>query len=92
MLISGNGISTYLNRTTYYVTRRTQFVDLPPSVAKELRQTEYLIRCYLAGVSFIVQDAARDEEFKATHLLSYLAQDYIQSAIFDHRSSDGGGP
>ena len=61
--------------------RRTQFADFLPSVAKELRQTDYLIRCYLAGIGFIVQDAARAEEFKATHLLSYLAQDYIQSAI-----------
>ena len=26
-------------------------------------------------------DAARDDEFKTTHLLSYIAQDYIQSAI-----------
>jgi hypothetical protein len=65
----------------FWFTRRTQSVDLPPSVAKEVRQTDYLIRCYLAGIGFIIHDAARDPEFKTTHLLSYLAQDYIQSAI-----------
>jgi hypothetical protein len=60
---------------------RTQFADLRPELVEQLRQIDYIIRCYLAGIGFIVHDAAREEEFKTTHLLSYLAQDYIESAI-----------
>jgi hypothetical protein len=61
--------------------KRTQFADLRPDLVKSLRYTDYIIRCYLAGVDFVVHDAAREQEFKTTHLLSYLAQDYIESAI-----------
>jgi hypothetical protein len=62
-------------------TGKTQLADLPPDLAEQLRQTDYIIRCYLAGIGFIVHDAGRAPEFTTTHLLSYLAQDYIESAI-----------
>jgi hypothetical protein len=62
-------------------TARTQFADLRPDLVKPLRKTDYMLRSYLAGISFIVHDAGREEEFKTTHLLSYLAQDYIESAV-----------
>ena len=60
---------------------RTKFSDLPPELAKELRTTDLIIRSYLAAVGFIVCDAAREEGFKTTHLLSYIVDDYIQSSI-----------
>jgi hypothetical protein len=65
----------------FWLAKRTQFTDLAPDLVKPLRDTDYILRCYLAGVGFITADAARDQEFKTTHLLSYLAQDYIESAI-----------
>jgi hypothetical protein len=65
----------------FWLAKRTQFTDLPPELVKPLHNTDYIVRCYLAGVGFIVHDAARDQDFKTTHLLSYLAQDYIESAI-----------
>jgi hypothetical protein len=60
---------------------RTRFQDLPTRLSKELRITDLIIRSFLAAVGFIVQDAAREEEFVSTHLLYYIAQDYIESAI-----------
>jgi hypothetical protein len=60
---------------------RTQFADLSPALAEQLRTTDVIIRSYLAGVGFIVHDTARNEDYKTTHLLSYIAQDYIESSI-----------
>jgi hypothetical protein len=60
---------------------KTQFEDLPDELVKQLRTTDLIIRSYLAGIGFIVHDTARDEDFKTTHLLSYIAQDYIESSI-----------
>src|SRR5258708_27133827 len=65
----------------FWLAKRTQFTDLRPDLVEPLRNTDYILRCYLAGVGFVVHDAARDQEFKTTHLLSYLTQDYIESAI-----------
>ncbi len=36
---------------------------------------------YLAALRFVVAESERDPEFAANHLLSYLAQDFIESAI-----------
>lgn len=36
---------------------------------------------YLAALRFVVADAERDPKFSTNHLLSYLAQDFIESAI-----------
>ncbi|MGE5648311.1 MAG: hypothetical protein ACM336_21235 [Acidobacteriota bacterium] len=36
---------------------------------------------YLAALRFIVADAGRDPSFSTNHLMSYLAQDFIESAV-----------
>jgi hypothetical protein len=61
--------------------QRTDFNDLPPDLAVALRQTDYIVRSYLAGLSFLVHDTSRDPSFLGNHLLSYLAQDVLQSAL-----------
>lgn len=60
---------------------KTKLEDLPADLAKSLQKTDLIIRSYLAGVSFIVQDTARDPSYVDNHLLSYLAQDILQSSI-----------
>ncbi|MGQ0582215.1 MAG: hypothetical protein ACT4O6_09790 [Reyranella sp.] len=40
-----------------------------------------MIQAYLLGLSFLVKDAGRDPTYFTNHLLSYLAQDFIQSAV-----------
>jgi hypothetical protein len=60
---------------------KTKIEDLPPELAEGLGKTDMIIRSYLAGVQFIVQDTARDPNYGGNHLLSYLAQDLLQSAI-----------
>lgn len=42
---------------------------------------EGIMREYLTALRFVVADAGRDPEFGASHLLSYLGQDLIESAI-----------
>lgn len=60
---------------------KTAFEDLPSDLAQPLKQTDFYLRSYLAGVQFIVKDTARDPEYSTNHLLSYLAQDFIQSSL-----------
>lgn len=60
---------------------RTNLDDLPPDLAKAIRETEFIARSYLAGLSFIVQDTGRDPAYLPNHLLSFLSQDILQSAI-----------
>lgn len=60
---------------------RTDITDLPANHAAALRQTDLIVRSYLAGLSFVVQDTGRDPKFFGNHLLSYLAQDIVQSVI-----------
>jgi hypothetical protein len=55
--------------------------ELPEALAPEIRETEYICRSFLAGLSFVVYDTGRDETYINNHLLSYTAQDYLQSAI-----------
>jgi hypothetical protein len=40
-----------------------------------------IVHAYLTAVGIIVGDTSRDPSFGANHLLSYLAQDFIESAI-----------
>lgn len=60
---------------------KTTFEDVQPDIAASLKETDLIIRSYLAAVSFIVQDTARDPEYVNNHLLSYLAQDILQSSV-----------
>lgn len=61
--------------------RRTQFEDLSPELAAPLRETERIIQSYLQGLAFIGADAGRDPDYTKNHLLYYLVQDFIQSAV-----------
>jgi hypothetical protein len=60
---------------------KTQFQQLPKELVEPLRQTELIVRSYLQSLSFIVGDAGRDPKYITEHLLSYLAQDLIQSTV-----------
>jgi hypothetical protein len=57
--------------------------SLPPSAdtTAALKTTSTIVHEYLAGIGFIIGDAARDPGFGTTHLLSYLSQDFIESAV-----------
>lgn len=61
--------------------QKAQFQQLPEELVGPLRQTELIVRSYLQGLSFIVGDAGRDPKYIAEHLLSYVAQDLVQSAV-----------
>lgn len=60
---------------------KTDLATLPPELANELHETDRIVRSFLAGLSFIIKDTARDSSFRDEHLLSYLGQDILQSAI-----------
>jgi hypothetical protein len=53
----------------------------PPHLAEFIRETQYIARSYLGGLSFIVMDTARDPKSAANHLLSCLSQDLLQSEV-----------
>lgn len=57
--------------------------SLPPSAepTAALKTTATIVHEYLAGIGFIIGDTARDPGFGTTHLLSYLSQDFIESAV-----------
>ncbi len=78
-ITSPTAISAEQNGRPMY--QRTNFNDLPPDLAEALRQTDGIVRSYLAGLSFLVQDTSRDPSFLGNHLLSYLAQDVLQSTL-----------
>lgn len=61
--------------------RGTELRDLPPELAEVIRTTEYTTGAFLAGVSFIVLDTSRDPTYLSNHVLSYLAQDILQSSV-----------
>lgn len=54
--------------------RRTAIDELPEELVEPLRETDFIIRSFLAGLSFIINDARRDPGYVNNHLLSYLAQ------------------
>ena len=55
--------------------------EIPGHLTALVRHTEQLIGAFLAGIDFIIRDTSRDPGYSDTHLLSYTAQDYLQSAI-----------
>jgi len=61
--------------------QRTDLAALPPELAKEIGETEFLAMHYLAVMSFLITDAKRDPDYFSTHLLSCLSQDILQSAV-----------
>ncbi|MBB5746529.1 hypothetical protein [Brevundimonas variabilis] len=61
--------------------RGTELRDLPAELADVIGSTQNIARAYLAGLGFIVQDTARDPSYLANHVLSYLAQDLLQSGV-----------
>jgi hypothetical protein len=61
--------------------KQTKIEDLPPELVEALRATEIIVGSYLHGLSFIVHDTARDPKYVENHLLFYLAQDFLQSAV-----------
>ena len=59
----------------------TNLDDLPTELANSIRNTEFITRSYLGGLSFIVSDTGRDPQYASNHLLSRLAQDLLQSSV-----------
>ena len=60
--------------------RPTKLEELPADKKVALTETTKIVSAYLQGLGFIVQDTGRDPKYLTTHLLSYLAQDFLQSA------------
>lgn len=60
---------------------KTIIDDLPSDLIAPARRLDLLARSYLAAVSFTARDTARDVSYWDNHLLSYLANDFIQSAL-----------
>jgi hypothetical protein len=57
-----------------------QKFEIPEPTRSALNTTRQIVHDYLAALRFIVGDASRAPDFDATHLLSYLSQDFIESA------------
>jgi hypothetical protein len=55
-------------------------VNLEPRDQK-LRQTRDICLSFLQGLGIIVHDTGRDSAYFQNHLLSYVAQDFLQSAL-----------
>ena len=54
--------------------------EIPDALAAALATTRRIVREYLSAMRFIVGNSARDPAFTSTHLLSYISQDFIESA------------
>jgi hypothetical protein len=61
--------------------KRTRPEDLAPELVEPLRQTGVIISAYLDAMHHIVFDTGRDPKYADSHLLVYLSQDLLQSAI-----------
>lgn len=61
--------------------KRTTFQELPDELRAPLQETEAIIGAYLHGLGLVIRDTARDPKYVETHLLFYLAQDFLQSAV-----------
>lgn len=61
--------------------QKTRIEDLPPELVAPLKTTNAIVLAYLAALDFIIRDTRRDPTYLENHLLSYLAQDFLQSAI-----------
>jgi hypothetical protein len=60
---------------------RTRYEDLPVDLLKALQQTNTIVGAYLQGLGFILSNARHDPHFREQHLLTYLSQDLLQSAV-----------
>lgn len=60
---------------------RTQFEDLPPELAAAVQANEAVVLGYLRTLSYMVMQGGRDPTFRENHVLGYLAQDLLQSAM-----------
>jgi hypothetical protein len=54
--------------------------QLSDATAAALAVTAQIVHHYLSAIRFIVGGSSRDPAFTSTHLLSYLSQDFIESA------------
>ena len=54
---------------------------LPANVVTAIQKTQAVVHEYLTTIAFIIHNTSRDPNFSDNHLLSYLGQDFIQSAI-----------
>lgn len=54
---------------------------LPAAVVAAIKRTHAIAQEYLGIIGFVIHDTSRDSTFSDNHLLSYLGQDFIQSAI-----------
>lgn len=55
--------------------------EIPEHLKEQIEHTELLMHEFLTGLKFISDDTARDPGYMDSHMLSYAAQDYLQSAI-----------
>ncbi len=55
--------------------------QLPEPAVPRLNVTREIVHDYLSAIRFIVGDSTRDPNFGSTHLLFYLSQDLIESAL-----------
>ena len=55
--------------------------ELPEPLASSVAQAERFTFAFLNALRFVVQDASRDPGYFDSHILSYAAQDYIQSTM-----------
>lgn len=60
---------------------RTQDKDLPPELARALAANEGVVLTYLGTLGYMVMQGSRDPAFRDNDVLSYLAQDFLQSAL-----------
>lgn len=61
-----------------------------PAPATDLLNT--VLHAYLVALRFIFLNTARDPSFNANHLLSYLSDDFVQSAVSIAVLAREGGP
>lgn len=61
--------------------QKTVLDDHSPELAERIRETQFIARSYLGGLSFVVGMAGQDPDFVNTHLLARLSQDLLQSAV-----------
>ncbi|WP_156629577.1 hypothetical protein [Methylobacterium sp. Leaf85] len=54
---------------------------LPPELVEPIRQTGFLSRSYVSSVAFIAADTSGDPKYGSDHILYFLYQDLIQSAL-----------
>lgn len=56
-------------------------MNIPADILTEIDVTYRLCNDFLKGLWFLAQDASRDQNFNNSHLLHYLIDDYVESAM-----------